>query len=242
MTSHTTTTTSGDGPANRLLAGLPAAECDALLACAERVTLTFKQSLSAPNTIIPSVYFPITTVVAILVSMEDGQEAEVCTIGNEGLVGIPVLLGAATATGQTMCQIPGEAYRIAAKDFQMVLARQEAVLFRQLLRYTQVLFAQTVQLAACNQLHSSEARLCRWLIMAHDRVMNDTFPLTQEFLGQMLGIRRAGVSEIASRLQEAGLILYRRGTMTIIDRTRLEARACACYQVIRDEYERLFRT
>lgn len=241
MTSHTTTT-SDDGATNRLLAGLSAADCDALLAHAQRVPLTFKQSLSAPNTVIPSVYFPITAVVALLVGMEDGQEVEICTIGNEGMVGIPVLLGAATATGQTMCQIPGEAYRIGTEEFQAVLARREGMLTQQLLRYTQALFVQTAQIAACNQLHPAEARLCRWLIMARDRVMNDTFPLTQEFLGQMLGIRRAGVSEIASRLQEAGLIKYRRGAMTITDRARLEARACECYWVIREEYKRLFST
>lgn len=229
--------TKGGGAANRLLAGLPVAELDTLLAHAERVTLAFNQPLYGSSVTVPYVYFPLTAVIALLVVMGDGQKTEVGTIGNEGMAGLPVFLGGARATEQAICLIPGEAYRLAAEDVQVALAQHGGVLFGRLLRYTQALLVQTAQGAACNRLHPSEARLCRWLVMTHDRVMGDTFSLTQEAIARMLGIRRAGVSDIASRLQRAGLIHYRRGTMTIMDRVGLEACACECYPVIRGAYD-----
>jgi CRP-like cAMP-binding protein len=230
---------SNSDTANQMLTALPKAERSAILAHAERVTLAFNEVLSAPNTAMPAVYFPITAVVSLRARVEDGHEVEIGMIGYEGLVGLPVFLGAPVAMGLARCQIPGDAFRLTVEAFHAVVAGRESAFVQRLLRYTQALMVQTAQIAACDRLHPIEARVCRWLVMTHDRARRDTFPLTQQSLAHVLGIRRAGVSTIASELQRAGILRYHRGMITILDRARLEAASCACSQIIRSAYEQV---
>lgn len=163
---------------------------------------------------------------------------EVATVGREGVVGLPVFLGTDSTAGTALSQIPGTASRITADDFRQ-LAHPGTVLHDLLHRYIQALMVLMAQNGACNRRHPIEQRCARWLCMTHDRVTGDTFPLTQEFLGQMLGVRRAGVSEVEGRLQADGLIRYSRGHIEIVDRPGLQARACGCYAIIRDAFDRM---
>lgn len=230
----------GSAITNRLLAALPAVERTQLTQHMEYVALEFKQVLYRPNEQIPYVYFPINNVNSLIVTMTDGRAVEVGTVGNEGMVGLPVFLGAPMTTGLAISQIPGDALRMSSESFDKEVMRLDGALYRLLHLYTQAMFVQTAQGAACNRLHSIEQRFCRWLLMTHDRVGWDTFPLTQEFLSQMLGIRRAGVSIVAAAIKQAGLIHYERGMMTVLDRAGLEATTCECYEVIQSEYDRVF--
>ena len=224
---------------NRLLAALPQDEYERLVANMETVSLKFKQSVYEPNEPIEYVYFVKNGVISLLNVMEDGREVEVATVGNEGMVGLPVFLGADKIPGRAFSQIPGDARRMKANVFKDIVS-PGSPLHDLLQRYTQALFNQIAQAAACNSLHSVEERMCRWLLMTQDRVEEDEFPLTQEFLSQMLGVRRPTVSMTASILQKAGLIRYSRGDITILDREGLEASSCECYGIIKVDFERLF--
>ncbi len=184
------------------------------------------------------VYFPETAVASILTVLEDGTESEVATIGYEGMVGLPVFLGANRSSGRSFWQVPGEAYRLPVKVFKKETNRNGA-LNGNISLYTQVFFAQIAQTVGCNRMHNVTQRCARWLLVTHDRVPGDEFELTQQFLSQMLGIRRTGVSEVAGKLQRAGLIRYRRGRITILNRKRLEKTSCECYRVVRSEFDRL---
>lgn len=230
----------GNGRTNRLLAALPTAERSQLMQLMEHVWQEIKQVVYEPNADIPYVYFPISSVNSLIIVMEDGKAVEVGTIGNEGMVGLPVFLGAAMTPGTALCQIAGEALRLPTEQFKREVIEQESALFRLLHRYTQAIFVQAAQGLACNRLHSLEQRFCRWMLTTHDRVGNDTFLLTQEFIAQMLGVRRASVSGVASAIQKAGLLTYHRGRITILDRPRMEQASCECYQVIRAEYDQVF--
>jgi CRP-like cAMP-binding protein len=170
--------------------------------------------------------------------MQDGQTIEAATVGKEGMVGVPLLLGTNQIPLQVIVQIPGDALRIKADVFKAQVS-WGCPLHTLLLRYMQTLMNQISQTAACNRLHSIEARCCRWLLMTQDRVESDSFPLTQEFLSYMLGVRRASVSEVATTLQKSGLINYHRGQITIRDRKGLEAASCECYQSTQQEFKRL---
>jgi CRP-like cAMP-binding protein len=170
--------------------------------------------------------------------MEDGTVVELATVGNEGMVGLPVFLGGDTMPLKAFVQIPGDAMRMKADVFKDSV-NQGSPLHGLLQRYTQALFNQVAQSTACNRVHSIEERCCRWLLMTRDRVESDGFPLTQEFLSQMLGVRRPSVSVVAAILQKAGLIRYSRGRITILDREGLEAAACECYAIIKQEFDRL---
>jgi CRP-like cAMP-binding protein len=225
-------------PDNRLLAALPAEVYDQLVPSLEPVSLPLKQLLYEPNHAIAYVYFPLTAVISLVTLMQDGQKVEVGTIGNEGMVGLPVFWGAETISGQAFAQIPGEAMQMPSALFRSH-ALQQGPLQDLLLLYTQTLFTQMAQSLACNSLHRMEQRCARWLLMSQDRARAAQFPLTQEFLAQMLGVRRAGVSEVASRLQQEGLIQYHRGIITIVNREGLEAVSCECYATIKQEYDRL---
>ena len=230
----------GNGRTNRLLAALPTAERSQLMQLMEHVWQEIKQVVYEPNADIPYVYFPISSVNSLIIVMEDGKAVEVGTIGNEGMVGLPVFLGAAMTPGTALCQIAGEALRLPTEQFKREVIEQESALFRLLHRYTHAIFVQAAQGLACNRLHSLEQRFCRWMLTTHDRVGNDTFLLTQEFIAQMLGVRRASVSGVASAIQKAGLLTYHRGRITILDRPRMEQASCECYQVIRAEYDQVF--
>ena len=174
----------------------------------------------------------------LLSVLNDGSRIEVATVGNEGMLGVGAFLGLDTYLWQGMSQIPGRVLQVHADAFQEELERG-GTLYRMVQRYTHVLLLKVTQTAACNRLHSTEQRCCKWLLLTHDRAAGDEFPLTHEFLSVMLGVRRAGVTEVASRLQKAGLIHYRRGRLTVLDRPGLEAYSCECYATIRSEFDRI---
>lgn len=224
---------------NQLLAALPAKEYSRLVAYMEVIPLEIKQYLYLRNQPIEYVYFLNYGVASMLTVLTDGSAIEVATVGNEGMVGLPAFLGADRIPGECFIQIPGSGLRMRVDAFKTHVTASSP-LHDLLQRYTQGLFNQIAQSAACNRLHSIEERFCRWLLMTGDRVETGTFPLTQEFLSKMLGVNRSSVSLTASILQRAGLIEYVRGQMTILDRSGLEATSCECYQVVRAEFERLF--
>jgi CRP-like cAMP-binding protein len=176
-------------------------------------------------------------VISLVQGELDGQVVEVATIGNEGMAGLPVFLGLESTAGQAFVQVAGAAQRMPSDVFRREVGAGTA-LHERLHRYTQALMVQMAQGAACNRLHPIAERCARWLAMTHDRVPSDTFELTQEFLGQMLGTRRAAVNEAMGIIQEAGLVRYTRGVITVLDRAGLEAVACKCYGIIRAQYER----
>lgn len=223
---------------NKLLTALPREEYKRLLPNLEPVSLPFKQVLYQPNEPIQHVYFPNRGVGSTVIVMGDGGTVEVATVGNEGMIGTPVLLGADQLPAETFMQIPGEGLCIKVDVFRSEVPPGSSF-HNLLLRYIQALLNQIAQSAACNRLHSVEERASRWLLMTRDRADSDEFPLTQEFLSAMLGVRRASVSEVAATLQKAGLIRYHRGNMTILDRQGLEACSCECYQVVKQQYDRL---
>lgn len=225
-------------PANRLLASLPESALKGLRSHLELMELPLREVLFNVDVPIEHVYFPEDSVVSILGVMPEGTAVEVATVGREGMVGLPVFLGAEKMSAHALVQVSGRALRVEARAFRAHVQRSEAT--RNVLdRYTQAMFTLVAQGAACNRLHSIEERCARWLLMTQDRVGTDSFPLTQQFLSQMLGVRRAGVSEVASELQKEGLLKYQRGFITIHDRAGLEAASCECYGVIRSEFSRL---
>jgi CRP-like cAMP-binding protein len=225
-------------PENRLLAALTPDEYAALLPYLEPVALAPDQRLGPPHEPIPYVYFPHSGVVSILKRMGDGTEVEVATVGAEGMTALAVFLGGDVMPTACVVQVAGHAMRIAADDLQ-ALSRGESPLRDVLLCYTQSLFDQLVQSVACDRLHSMEQRCARWLLMTDDRVGAGEFALTQAQLAGLLGVRRATVSAAAETLRRSGAIRYSRGKVQVLDRARLEAAACECYRVTRDDIERL---
>ncbi|MBW4650515.1 MAG: Crp/Fnr family transcriptional regulator [Kastovskya adunca ATA6-11-RM4] len=223
---------------NKLLAALPREDYERLLPYLESVFLDFKQYLYLPNQPIEYVYFPLDGIISLLTVLGDGGTIEVATVGNEGMIGIPVLLGVDQLPAETMVQVPGKALRMQVDVFKREVPVGSSF-HKLLLLYVQARVNHLMQSAGCNRLHSIEQRCCRWLLLTQDRVATDEFPLTQEFLSQMLGVRRASVSEVAATLQKEGLIRYNRGKMKVIDRERLKATSCECYQVFTEEYERI---
>ncbi len=223
---------------NRILAALPKEEYERLLPKLKKVGMEFHQPLFEPNQRIEYVYFPNTAVVSLLNVMENGETAEVGTVGYEGIVGLPVFLDTDSVSSLAITQVEGEGMRMKTEDFREE-ANRHGPLHRLLQRYTQALLMQVSQTAACNRFHSVEERFCRWILMTHDRVRQDTFPMTQEFASQILGVRRPTVSVVAGMLQKAELIRYSRGRMTILDRQGLEEGSCECYQLVRNEFDRL---
>ncbi len=214
-------------------------ERERLLAATSPVSLEHKQVLLGRGDRIDTVYFPDNAVVSLLTTMDDGTTVEVANIGNEGIVGLPAFLGIETLGPRESYQVevPGQARALDVATFTKAAGREP---LRGLVeRSIQALFIQTAQRLACVALHSVPERCSRWLLLTHDRVGDREFPLTQEFLAQMLGVRRASVSVAAGALQHAGLISYSRGRVTILDRDGLESAACECYGIIRSEWERL---
>ena len=226
---------------NAILAALPAEELGLLRRELEPVELTFGMVVSEPDRPMEHVWFPHSGVLSIISEMMDGSSVEVATVGREALLGLPLILGAQAMAYRTFAQVPGEAERIPAAAFTALLPRLPA-LNRLILRYALALVTQIAQGSACNRLHPVEQRCARWLLMTHDRVDGDIFPLTQEFLSQMLGVTRPSVSIASGMLQKAGLIRYARGVVTVTSRPGLEEASCECYRVIRDEFRRLVGT
>ena len=227
-----------DGPSNRLLTLLREEDRERLRPHLEPVVLEYRRPLYDANEPIEFVHFIESGVGSLVLTMTNGQAAEVGTIGNEGFVGLPVLLGGDRAATSVYIQVPGVGLRMRAETFREELERSgpmRATVFR----YAHALFNQVAQSAACAALHSLEQRCCRWMLMTRDRMQSDEFLLTQEFLAMMLGVRRAGVTVAAGGLQRAGLIRYKRGNVTIIDRSGLEQRSCECYVISKREFDRL---
>jgi CRP-like cAMP-binding protein len=222
---------------NRILAALPPSERQELFEVVRTVSLPVKTVLFEPGAAVDAVHFPTDGVISLVTPLHDGAIVEVATIGNEGIVGVPLVPLGGLAV-RAISQVAGHSLRMEAPTFLEWAERSPT--FQTLVEsYTQALFGQISQAAACNRLHSSEERLSRWLLMSHDRVGSDEFMITQEFLGQMLAARRSTVSVSAGILQRAGLIRYVRGHVTIVDRRGLEAVACECYAVIKAELERV---
>jgi len=223
---------------NRLLASLPAADFERLAASLTPVSLTLKQFLIEADEPIEAAYFIETGMTSYLAYLESGEALEVGIIGREGMVGLPLILGVDRATIGGMVQMEGAALRIGPAALRQAFNESEALRSR-LLRYMQALHAQVSQTAVCNNRHTMEERLARWLLMAHDRAGSDQFAMTHEFMAMMLGVRRSGVTITAGALKQAGLIHYRNGQVTILDRPGLEVAACECYGVVQQHFEQL---
>ncbi len=223
---------------NRILDALSADTRTRLLGVAELVPLKLRQVMFDIDQPIEYVYFPVHGVVSIVSTTLAGEAIETATVGSEGMTGVPLLLGATQMSAQAFCQVAGRAYRIAAADFCAQLD-SGSELRPAVARYALAFLTQTAQTSACNRLHTMRQRCVRWLLETHDRVAGETFNLTHEFLAQMMGVRRATVSEVASALQRDGLIDYSYRQITVRDRAGLESEACDCYRIIRCEYERL---
>jgi len=225
---------------NRLLSALPEEEYERLKGQLQPRAVQQKQSLAEAGRRIDEVHFPVDAVVSILTRMDEGPSVEIATIGNEGVVGLTVAWGGAVMNPRevTTVQVPGDVVSMESAAFRKELDRQGA-LASLVERYTLAFFSQVSQQVACNGLHSVEQRCARWLLLTHDRVGTDEFPMTHEFLSQMLGVRRASVTVTAGILQRAGFVEFTRGRVAVVDRVGLEGAACECYGVTREVYDRL---
>jgi CRP-like cAMP-binding protein len=223
---------------NRLLELLPASDFERLRPHLEHVPLDYKFELYRAGQPIPFVYFPVTGVASIVNTMRDGSAAEVGTVGNEGIVGLPIILGDTVAPNDVYVQVPGTGLRMQASLLREALAGS-STMRTVMLHYVHALFNQIAQSAACNSFHTVEQRCCRWLLMTHDRVQSDEFTLTQEFLGMMLGVRRTSITLAANQLKRQQFIKYSRGHVKILDRPGLERTSCECYAVSKREFDRL---
>lgn len=219
---------------NLILRGLPKNECNQIFGALELVRLKLHQVLHEAGETIRSGYFLNDGMGSVLTVQPDGESVEVGLIGNEGFVGVPVVFGFKTSALRIITQGDGTAYRVDVGVLKKLLP-QCPVLEKQLQRYSMMLAMQSTQIAACNRLHNVEERLARWLLMSHDRIEGKVLPLTQEFLGQMLGTRRSTVSVAASILQRAGIIGYSRGNVAILNRKKLYESACDCYEIIQKQ-------
>lgn len=226
-------------PANQLLAFLPQDEYQHLVPHLERVSLSLGQVLYEPGEMIEYVYFPKQAAVSLVSLLENGSTTEVGMVGKEGIVGYPVFLGGSSTTHRAIVQIAGTAVKINAKVLKTEFSRG-GVLQKLLLLYIQALLTQISQTAVCNRHHSLEERLVRWLLTAQDCVPSKELCLTQEFIANMLGTRRPGVTVAAGRLQQAGIISYSRGKIIVLKREALEEAACECYGTVKREFNRLF--
>jgi CRP-like cAMP-binding protein len=228
---------------NHLLAALPTEELDALTAHLEWVEMPLGKTLYGPGEKLQHVYFPTTAIVSLHYVTESGASAETAGVGNEGVVGVSLFMGGDTTSSSAVVQTAGHAYRLEGQllknEFNRVGGRRSGALHHLLLRYTQALMTQMAQTAVCNRHHSLEQQLCRWLLLTLDRMPTNELVMTQELVASMLGVRREGITEAAGNLQRAGLISYRRGHISVLDRSGLEAHACECYAVVKKEFDRL---
>jgi CRP-like cAMP-binding protein len=235
-------TTHTDNPLmNHLLAALPADEFARIKQDLEPVALLLGEVLYESGEQLEYIYFPTTAIISLLYIMENGSTAEIAMAGNDGLIGIALYMGGSTTPNRSVVQSAGNAFRLNSKALKFEFGL--GGLFQNiLLRYTQYLMTQISQTAVCNRLHSVEKQLCRWLLINHDLLQTNKLIMTHDLIANMLGVRREGVSIAAGQLQKHGLIKYVRGTITIIDRKGLETCACECYEVVKNEYDRLLGT
>ena len=223
---------------NHLLDALSPEEYERLLPQLELVEMRLGEALYESGGKLQHVYFPTTSIVSLLYVMEDGASAEIAVVGNEGILGIALFMGGETTPSRAVVQSAGFGYRLKAQLLKQEFNRSGPMM-NLLLRYTQALITQMAQTAVCNRHHSVEQQLCRWLLLSLDRLASNELTMTQELIANMLGVRREGVTEAAGKLQRSGLIYYSRGHIKVLDRPGLEARVCECYQVVKDEFDRL---
>jgi CRP-like cAMP-binding protein len=223
---------------NQMLAALPVADYGRLLPHLEPVALPLGLAIFESGSKLRHLYFPASGIVSLLYAMENGASTEIAVIGNEGVVGIALFMGGESTPSRAVVQSAGHGYRLKASvlktEFDLGGPLQHL-----LLRYTQALIAQMTQTAVCNRHHALDQQLCRWLLLSLDRLPSNKLAMTQELIANMLGVRREGVTEAAGKLQEAGLIRYSRGHITVLDRPKLEKRVCECYAVVKKELDRL---
>ena len=222
---------------NRLLAVLPDAEWQRWLPHLELVDMPLGKVLYESGITLSHVYFPTTAIVSLLSVMENGASAEIAVVGYEGLVGISLFMGGESTPSRAVVQSAGKGFRLKSRMIKNEFKR--APVLHLLLRYTQALITQMAQTAVCNRHHTLDQQLCRWLLLSLDRLERSELVMTQELIANMLGVRREGVTEGATKLQKAGLITYTRGRIKVLDRPGLEKRVCECYAVVKKEYDRL---
>jgi CRP-like cAMP-binding protein len=228
---------------NHLLAALPAEILERISPHLELVSMPLGQVLYEAGGQLHHVYFPTTAIVSLHYVMENGSSTEIAGVGNEGILGISLFMGGNSTSSLATVQTGGSGYRLKQSvmmaEFNRVGGRRSGALQNLLLRYTQALMTQMSQTAVCNRFHSVEQQLCRWLLLTLDRLPAQELRMTQELIASMLGVRREGITEAAGNLQRAGLISYRRGHITVLDRAGLELSACECYSVVKKEVRRL---
>jgi len=223
---------------NHLLAALPPADFERVSSHLKLVLLPLGEVLYESGSRQRRVYFPTTAIVSLLYMMADGASAEIAVVGNEGIIGVSLFMGGETTPSRAVVQSAGHAYQLSGKVLKEEFTRGGAMQHL-LLRYTQALLTQMAQTAVCNRHHSLDQQLCRWLLLSLDRLSGNDLVMTQELIANMLGVRREGVTEAAGNLQNAGLIKYNRGRITVLDRVGLESRTCECYAVVKKESDRL---
>ena len=223
---------------NHLLAALAGQEWERWQPLLEHVEMSLGDVVYESGKTLSHVYFPTTSIVSLLYVLENGASAEIAVVGNEGLVGVSLFMSGSSTPSRAVVQSAGHGFRLKAKDMKIEFDRGGPVLHL-LLRYTQALITQMSQTAVCNRHHTLDQQLCRWLLMSLDRLQVSKLVMTQELIANMLGVRREGVTDGATKLQNAGLIKYSRGRITVLDRPGLEMRTCECYAVVKKEYDRL---
>ena len=223
---------------NHLLEALPASAYERLASHLKLVPMRLGEVLYESGVQLGHVYFPTTSILSLLYVMQDGASAEIAIVGNEGILGVSLFMGGETTPSRAVVQSAGHAFRLKAELLKNEFGRFGPTMHL-LLRYTQALITQMAQTAVCNRHHSVDQQLCRWLLLSLDRLQTNELSMTQELIANMLGVRREGVTEAAGKLQNAGLISYQRGRITVLDRPGLEARSCECYQVVKTEFDRL---
>ena len=227
-----------DPKKNHLLAALGGLEWQRWQPLLEDVEMPLGQVLCEADKTLSHVYFPTTSIVSLLTVLENGSSAEIAVVGNDGLVGVALFMGGGSTPSRAVVQSAGHGFRLKAEDMKREFDRGGPVLHL-LLRYTQALITQMSQTAVCNRHHSLDQQLCRWLLLSLDRLDGSELVMTQELIANMLGVRREGVTDGATKLQNAGLISYSRGHIRVLDRPGLEKRSCECYKVVKNEYDRL---
>jgi CRP-like cAMP-binding protein len=229
---------SPDPKQNQLLAALPKGETQRWLPHLESVDMPLGSVVYESGGTLSHVYFPTTSIVSLLYVLESGASAEIAVVGNEGIVGVSLFMGGGSTPSRAVVQSAGRGFRLKAALMKVEFDRAGPALHL-LLRYTQALITQMAQTAVCNRHHSLDQQLCRWLLLSLDRLQGSELVMTQELIANMLGVRREGVTEGAHKLQQAGMIRYARGHITVLDRAGLEKRSCECYAVVKKEYDRL---
>jgi CRP-like cAMP-binding protein len=228
---------------NQLLAALPTAEFERIAPHLELIAMPLGDVLYESGGQMQHVYFPTTAILSLHYVTESGASAEIAGVGNEGVLGVSLFMGGNTTPSRAIVQTAGHGYRLPARllmdEFNRAGGRRAGVMQNLLLRYTQALLTQISQTAVCNRHHSVEQQLCRWLLLTLDRLPSNELTITQELIASMLGVRREGITVAAGHLQQAGCIRYRRGHITVLDRSGLESRVCECYAVVKKEHDRL---